>query len=450
MRLIGGHGANPDLSGVHSSGIRAKNCQQVYLLFGGHKTFAARWKAGYQAHREARVHEDIKAELIRAHVGNEADFPAEFRALMALPPERQNVIFQRLQVIDEYLNRWEHQTTAHADEAAERLGMKRRNFYKLLDKLRRFGPVRGLSKSYRAHLPAPSALGLSEAAERAIAKIMREDATAPLGKLQAAVEAATPKTEKAPSATAIRRRVNALRAPGGWFEQIGPNRKERVFGQAIVVDQTAVSLLIEGPSGLEYAVPTLIVDRETRLIIGLGLGNPSEGARGLEQALEDAERRQTDLPAGPFKLARRIREVSWVPPDGLMAAAVRWAEEIRPVVGTISHTGPRRHGSALLPLLGTKFAGFDLLPRMTSAPMVQSKQGMRPTVGRETARALLGGAVDHWNYEVARAWTGVATYADGDERRQHLQAWRGSAKARLIGDEIWKLFSAIVRRGISA
>lgn len=394
--------------------------------------------------QEIRLSDILPAELIKKYALQEASSASELRALMALPPGKQEAVLKRLDVIHRYLEN-SPPTTADADAAAGELEMQRRNFYKLLDKLRRHGPVAGLSPGYKAQRTQLAAKdGLGEVADLAISKVLEANEKARLGKVIAAVEEACRVAKvDIPSTAAVRRRLNVLRAPGKLPHNQGRWIKRRRFGRTIVVDQSALFLPVKYGSEIEYAVATFVLDQETRLVLGLGVARPSDAGAGLSWALEDAEDRQKQTPGGAFETAERLEEILWVLPPGMEGLGSTWLVSLRMVSGTISSKGERRYGSALLPLLGGTFGGYSLMPRHTAAPAVIASAELPPPVEVSIANELLAGAVDDWNYDVARRRLGAEPAVDLLERERQLAEWRSVGYGQRIGTDIRKLFATV-------
>lgn len=389
--------------------------------------------------------DDPRIDLVGDHLLEGVSASSELRALSTLPREKQEAVLSRLEVIDRYL-RIDAPRAEDAQKAADDLGMQQRNFYRLVDKLRRHGPVAGLARGYRTRRPPSAADGLGDVADDAIFDLLADHPTASLSEVRAAViEACKRKGSAAPSDAAIRRRLNALRSPAGASE-LAADDVDRIFGRSVLLDQTALSLPVQTPDGPSLAVGTFIVDVGTRLILGLGFTPSKIPGASLKRAVEDVEARQGTLATGSFPISEVLEELHWVVPNGLEDKVEQWARNmaLNDILGSFSARGERRHGQRLLRLLGAKFGGYELMPRLTGSPQIKRK-GLPPPVDAARAAALLAGAVDDWNYEIVRAHQKAHKGGDPDRRARDLTRWRNlNSRLQRMGPEIRDLFRVVL------
>ncbi|PWG01991.1 hypothetical protein DF286_03255 [Sphingosinicella humi] len=142
-----------------------------------------------------------------------------------------------------------------------------------------------------------------------------------------------------------------------------------------------------------------------------------------------------------------LEELHWVVPDSLEDTAERWARDAATngILGSFSAQGERRHGQRLLRLLGAKFGGYELMPRLTASPQIKRREGLPPPVDAVQARTLLAGAVDDWNYEIVRAREGAQEGGDADQRAGNLTRWKNlNPRLLRMGAEMRNLFRVVL------
>lgn len=357
-------------------------------------------------------------ELVAKYVPEGSSVRAEEALWLALQREKQQIVFRRLQVLDRYLSVSEP-TSADASRFAVELDMSVRNFYRLVAKLRERGPVMALSPNYRIQQrPSAASDGLGDVAESALTHLLQ---TEPDVRWKRAIEVVRNACASAkidgPSEAAIRRRLLALRTSGA----VAP-RKSAQFGREWLMDQTAIALPIEGESGIRYAVPTMLVDRATRLIAGVGLSTGVDASSGVLAAVQDATDRLPAFAGFPVDLAPRLREFDWIVPEGLEAKGSAWmmnvVHNVPRTITSISSLGPRRHGENLLRLLGGRLGPYAMMIRATANPEVARDALEIAPVTQEKAVGLVLHAVLNWNQRILNSFDGEMPTARAIKTRQ--------------------------------
>lgn len=372
--------------------------------------------------------------LLRSHLPSEAVSTAdeEYERLRLLPGKKQEEALRRLAVIDRYLKEASG-SLAEAESAGAELGVSRRSFYRLLDNLRRKGPVLGLTPSIRtAERSSLASHGLGVIAEAAVKDLLIRHPNARSSQIVSEVRAACEaEGEPMPSEATLRRRVEFLRRPGE-LERLRPvTAEEARLARHLLIDQSALELVIRSPNGAtSFAVATLIVDFDTRLVLASGVDEPSRPGTGFIASLDDYRRRISRLPAGPFAFAKTVRDLEWVLPTTLEELVRGDVGDLllpgQPFHGVTLDTkdaGQRRHGATLLTLLGSRFGDFNLLPRSTDDPTVDWNDSMPSPRDHAEATAIIQRTVDEWNYAILLSVTGEPRQSQGAERQKQLKGW---------------------------
>lgn len=335
-------------------------------------------------------------ELIGRHLLPGEQIEEELALLTAQPPSKRAVIEERLEILDGYLSSGVAGVKA-ADAAATEMGVSRRSFYRLIAKLSELGPVRALSLGFRnAPRQAPTKDGLSEPAETAIRQVLEARPDEPIFRVNQFVKAESIRIGfEYPGETAIRRRVHALRQSG-----LVPSLVDQ-FGAQLVVDQCPIDLTVSSDAQ-ELVTVTLIIDRSTRLICGCGFSVLNDFGLGLMRALRDSEQRIVGFADSSFPVAARISEVRWVVPPAVEYAATAMKPDSlpkgrRPDINVLA-SGPRRHGEAILRLLGDRFGvyNFRRLAMEAGKPLPSSASGVDVMQVGE----IVGYCADGWNRRI--------------------------------------------------
>lgn len=340
-----------------------------------------------------------RRQLFSRHLVGSVRPEDEEAIFLSLPPEKQKVVIERLTRLDEYLQ-MPSPSRSSADEVAAELGIARRTLYHLLGKLREHGPVRGLAPGYRIkRRPSVATEGLGELAESILLDELGKNPEVRLGRVVAAINRACAAAGVSPPPEAdIRRRLHELRRKRATASE---GSDDREFGRSILIDQSAIDLAILHLDRREQAVVTLIIDRQTRIIFGVGVASGDGILMGLEGALFDAiHRRLPALARQAPPVAPRLEEVEWVVPPGSEGSGEDWiraAAQVHPGLKlTATDHRPKRHGNALLRLMGDKLGIFTFKVRASAnAELVTNPSTL--SHHPETAWKVVNFAADAWN-----------------------------------------------------
>jgi hypothetical protein len=330
-------------------------------------------------------------ELLKRHLPHEWPIEEELALFAIQPSEKQAIVLQRLEVLTSYLQ-GEAIGSADADTAAASIGVGRRQFYNLVAKLRQYGPTRALSPGYRnVARRSVASRGLAPALDVIVRQMLSENPDERIARIEEAVRDEAAKASLPhPGESAVRRRVHALRRLPPQGGHLG------VLGEQISVDQVNLNLTVSVGGQDRFAIITLIVDHGTRLILGHGLTGLYGDGDGLLMAIGEVNSRLAGFDNRSLAVASKIKSMTWVVPRDLEAitAGFESAAHLRGVNIKLVDAGPRRHGAAILRLVG------DRLPPFTFKPMAMERvEGFAetPGLGLEEARRLVRGSIDRWN-----------------------------------------------------
>lgn len=322
----------------------------------------------------------------------------ELALLAVQPSEKQRIMEERLQIMDRYIN----QTSAGVEivtAAAAQLGVGRRQFFNMLAKLRQLGPTRGLTPGFRNVVRKSVARdGLVEPLESYLRKLLAIQADARISQIEMAIqERAEIEDVPFPGRSAIRRRVHALRRLPTAHEDIGG------IGAHLTIDQVYLDLSLKDGELDRFAIITLIIDRQTKLILGHAVTANYGNGEEIKLALDDFGTRIRDFARTDLSTATRIQEVVWVAARDVeifadTVTSERFSEINRPNVEVID-AGPRRHGAEILRWIG------DRLPPFAFKPMAMERFASvspQPGIPVDEARRLVRTSVDRWNEEILR------------------------------------------------
>ena len=346
----------------------------------------------------------MNSELLSKYVTSGAELENEMWLLATQSEAKQETVWERLEVIDRYLQ-IDSPTGIDADAAAAEIGIARRRFYRLIANLRSLGPVRALSPGFRnVKRKAPTKDGLEKHVEIAIQKALREEPDAKMAEIYRFVAAECERLEASkPSPTAVRRRVHAIR------RSATPLKQGETIGETVVVDQVALDLVIDWFDGARLSVITLIIDFETRIILGFGLSIGEGAGNGLESALHDMSKRLPKLSTFGTPHVGKLSRVRWTVPPSIEYAADALSSksnprEERPDIEVFG-SGPRRHGDQIMRLIGDRIGPYEFrrLTDLVHLPRVKDQ----PATDFNDAVRIVGYAVEKWNQEA------LSNYAKG-------------------------------------
>jgi len=358
----------------------------------------------------------------------------ERREIMALPAETRALVLRRVDVIDRYLA-LEKGSAAAADAAADALSMPRSNFYRLLARYRQVGAALGLVP--HARIPKAGSPGGPYDFSSELARIVRDDPDAKLANIMDALSKSTAAIEGAqlPSRATIQRRVAALRSTTQAPPQaLGrTKRRDARFGRDLLIDQCAFGVPAhDGPFGASLGI-AFVLDLDTRLIIGVGLGPLGDGLRTLAAALYDSDEFWSSPLLGSIPASRMPERVEWVPPDNWQMATTALAADWN-VTDATNASPKRRHGARLLDVIGNELARYPLLT------FVGDGLDAEPSLPAEPLISLAGAlskAVDEWNVEIVRRNEGARLVLRGPTWDRRVAEWTSRIRASdLDGGEL--------------
>ena len=333
---------------------------------------------------------DDRKELISRHLPNNFSVENELALLSAQADDKQAVVEERLRAIDDHLKHPDA-TVTDLDAAAARIGVSRRQFYRLLAKMRVLGPVRALVPGLQNVARASAAReGLAEPIEAVLMGALQREPDARITKIQGLVAArctelgVTPPTE-----WMLRQRVHALRANG----TVDPGAQ---FGSRIVVDQVSLDLPVQHFDVARFGTLTAIIDRSTRLVLGASI-LPGDGIGiGIAEALSDMRRlRMPVFKKQRFPVASQLSELTWVAPPGLESLASAIVSKADGFGLNVISEGPRRHGELILRLLGDRLGPYSFRSRTPLEANAERASGGGNRL--ESAHRMVGYCVDAWN-----------------------------------------------------
>lgn len=348
------------------------------------------------------VAEQLKwRRAVRRRAADPASADEDEMAFLSLPDHKRQAVIERLRVLDEYLDLPEP-TVARVDEAAAKLGVARRTFYHLLGKLREHGAVKGLAPGYRVkQRPSVAKDGMGEVPERVLSQILRADPEAPLGQVYRAIsQACRAEGAEEPNEAEVRLRLHELRRRGRSTAGQGTP-----VGRSLLIDQSPIDLALIFFERRIQAIATLIVDRETKLILGVGIAPADGGSDGLTSAIRNAVAEVIPrFSVDGVKFADRIEEVEFVVPPGLEGLGEQWLAS-----STITNSDvhlkvvdrrPKRHGFALVRLMGDRLGIHSF---RTRTPVDPKSSATWPIAHRpEDALTVVRYAAEAWNRPILR------------------------------------------------
>jgi hypothetical protein len=377
--------------------------------------------------------------LVASHLPPEQSLDEELVRLAKLSAKQRAEVAERLVLVDAYLT-GERQGNAEADEAAAKMGRSRRQFLRLVAKVREHGPVRGLAPGYRNNprqsqprdglfKGASGDQGFDEVDE-IVRDWVRLGEGDPIGILATKVRAQCAAFDLVPPSDAtLRKRIHALRAEG--YERAGSSS----FGADLLVDQVTLDLPLGDAQDSSLGTATFIVDTYTTMIVGIGLSIGGPGIEGVSLALLDAmEARQPSLQWCNSVIADKIGRLTWMLPPGMEApSALDEMAAAQSIEFRMLPSGTRRSGAALMRLLGDRLGPYPFAPRAERDEKVKAG---RPGVSLDVARRVVATAADSWN----RSRHSV------DESIPKVRAFRGR-KMKVLTSQLIAVFEPVLTPG---
>ena len=333
--------------------------------------------------------------LISRHVPAGRNPADEFVALKALPAKKSAVVEERLRALDKCVGRG-RELTKSINEAAIVLQSSQRQIYRLLARLREFGPVLGLSPgTFRTGRSEVARGGLSDVAEEVLAARLKENPRASQASLEAAIsERCLALGLEPPTQYAVRQRVLQLRAEG-------KARPVSPFGAKLVLDQIKIDLNVNVAEGKSLpSIATLLMDEGLGLVLGGGL-NHSVGTGDLGILIATANTSEALARLGRFEIeiAPRLEQLTWVVPplleESSALAGKRGRSPRNKARLKIVRSGPKRHGIEIIRIIGDRLGPYRLFPRQSFSEEfnVVNEAGLP----YDEARELLDLAIGSWN-----------------------------------------------------
>lgn len=334
------------------------------------------------------------SKLIERYLPEGTSIAVELGLLSKHDEEKRSIFYRRLRAVDQYLSKSDP-SVSDVDEAAAQVGVSRRQFYRLLTKVRALGPVRGLLPGLQNVARSSVATeGLDEPIEAILIQEMKRDPAIKIAQLESLVVARSDELGfDRPSEWKLRRRIHALRASG----IVGSNIE---FGRSLVVDQIAVDLPVRDRGAAYYAGVTLIIDRNTRLIAGGSVTVGDGIGLGIGQALADMSRRKVDFSTSGIPVATKLERLTWVVPPGLERHASEASGRVdargRKIAAEVVDRGARRHGELIQRLLGDRLGIYHFRTRSELGVDAEvAPEGSIDDV--EFASRVIRHCIDSWN-----------------------------------------------------
>ncbi len=370
----------------------------------------------------------------------------ERREFATLPKDTQALVLHRLDVLDRYLA-LSKPKVSDADAAAEAISIPRSNFYRMLSRYKEGGAVLGLVPHARVKRPAMQA---GKAFEADLTRLVREHPTERLAFFEKALEAVARKHgTRPPSRVTIQRRIAELRAttaaPPHARSSVSANP---VFGRQLLVDQCLLGVPVADDASKPRLGIAVVLDVDTRLLLGVGLGPAGLPQKILAGAVADTDAFWEERLLGSFPTRALPERVEWVPPPGGDAAVAGFVDRARAwdIAAVVDGAPDRRHGARLEDFLGRGFGGYSLIPYSGDADVVDV-----PDIPPEpliTVAGTLARAVEEWNMEIVRRRQKARLVLRGATWDKRLEQWRSTKRASdLDGGEIAMLLSG---RGLPA
>lgn len=337
---------------------------------------------------------DERDELIAKYLPTGWSLAEELALLALQPGAKQEIVEERLKAIDRYLDPTSD-VAGNGDIAAAALGVGRRQLLNLVTKVRSLGPTRALSPGFRnVARRSVARAGLDRRAEGYLRQILEIDPSMRLSKIETSLRfVCDAQGIPLPGRSSIRKRVLSLRAKPWGGEDLG------VFGAHLTVDQVNLDLPVRDGTADRYAIITLIIDQQTKLIAGHGVMAGYDNGEGLQLALDDFRVRVATFANARLSVADHVRKVTWIVPKNLDIFSEVFGVRIGPTGPEVDlvDSGQRRHGAAILRTIGDRLPPFSFKPMAMERFEAVSEQ---PGIQMSEARELLRVSVDRWNSDI--------------------------------------------------
>ena len=321
---------------------------------------------------------------------------SEMAVYLSLEGTRRLQVAERLLAIDRLPPSGARRTVDVIAVASE-LGLMQSAVYRLLKLVERHGPVTGLLRGRSAERRASTVRdGFGSPLDDWIAEVLRRRPGASVAEVERHVRSRILMLDGGPrppmpSPSAMRRRVNYLRAAGTPASDPG-----RPLGDVLSIDHCGLDVDIVGSEeemgGLARprASAVFLIDHQSGVVLGSTVFVEGDYASGLDAAIGDLE--ENVLPSLALKGIRTVvmpRSIRWTVPAELIPKAkevVAGAEGVGdgPLLDAVAGVGARM-GADVMRHLGDRIDCFGLLP----GQVVEGDDGRLTTQyrSREIAKA---------------------------------------------------------------
>lgn len=302
-----------------------------------------------------------KHALLLRHLIDGQKAEEEIAAISHQSPADQERFWRRLAIMDDYLLE-KRPSVAETQRVARALDISTRQLYRLAIKTREIGPVRALIShgTRRRSLSNPTPRSDPMVTNMVLTALQR-DQDARISDIERFVlEQCLKSGIDAPPRTRIYELVHGLRQSGDT------PRDAFIFGASIAIDQ-AVLVAPPGECGSLAPSCTFIIDRATRIVIGLSVLPANREGDGLRAALRNMRERIGGLLRYELQIARHVSDLRWIAPPNFALPPASEFERGAAASNfelSVKAGGVRRHGALVLDLFGKQWGPFKVRTRL--------------------------------------------------------------------------------------
>lgn len=147
--------------------------------------------------------------------------------------------------------------------------------------------------------------------------------------------------------------------------RLQPDAIRSTYGRSLVVDHSAIALLVLGPDGPECAVASLVLERASGLLLAARVSSRDNASTALHEAV-----RLGSLTLGDSPLDVRAQgsaKVTVVMPPGRPAPInTDWPSQTEMATCDYVDQGARRYGARTISTIGARIGRIRLVPRFTA------------------------------------------------------------------------------------
>lgn len=387
---------------------------------------------------------------------SEAFVKVQLLALSAATPEKQEIAVTRLMALDTYLA--SARSRADRDQVIEMIGGGPSNVYRLLNRIRKFGPITGLLKGTLTE-PRSSVVrdGFGPLVDEWIADLLAKDAEMKIAevarRLSERIDHHSGSKVRMPHAAALKRRIQMLRQ-----ERIGTVITDAAIGGNILIDQVMLNVQLTGAArhDPDLCSAVFIVDRNTSLILGFSVYEGSDPRAGFKAVAESATVQMQRLADQGLRFADHLEQVRWIMTSEMTEHRAILRERARMLnlpKSLVFVVRGQVSGRDLSRLVGPGVPPFEFKLRATpdDMPPEVAEQSQLTAPGRMALSTL--SEVD-WRLDLAVAQRNAKVIAGIRAIEAHVantavEGCNDNAKASTIADEIAKLIEPVIvwRRG---